>query len=81
MVLFMDKLNINSKTIIYISIILFLTLLVSKIIGYISWSWWLVTLPLWIWPALFIIVIVCCFIGFIIAGLFKIISTLFEIKQ
>lgn len=27
--------------------LLFITFLVLKLVGVISWSWWLVTLPLW----------------------------------
>jgi len=35
---------------------LFLIFLVLKLCGIITWSWWLVTMPLWIGFALFVLV-------------------------
>lgn len=32
--------------------VLFIVLFILKITNTINWSWWIVTLPLWIWPAI-----------------------------
>ena len=34
--------------------LLFITFLVLKLCGVITWSWWWITAPLWVWPALLI---------------------------
>lgn len=61
---------------------LFIVLLVLKLTGYITWSWWLVTAPLWLVPALFfvIIVIALCLglVGLILYGLYKLIILIFN---
>lgn len=31
--------------------LLFITFLVLKLCGVITWSWWWVTAPLWLWPS------------------------------
>ena len=38
--------------------ILFVVFLILKLTGYIDWSWWWVTAPLWIPFAIFLVVIV-----------------------
>lgn len=37
--------------------VLFLIFLVLKLCEVITWSWWLVTMPLWIIPALVVVII------------------------
>lgn len=37
-----------------LSMIVFIVFLVLKLTGTITWSWWLVTLPLWIGPAVIV---------------------------
>ena len=63
-------------------IALFIILLVLKLTGYISWSWWLVTAPLWLVPALFfvIIAIILCLglVGLILYGLYELIALFFN---
>ena len=63
-------------------IALFIVLLVLKLTGYITWSWWLVTAPLWLVPALFfvIIVIALCLglVGLILYWLYKLIILIFN---
>ena len=39
---------------------IFITLLLLKVFGIINWGWWLITMPLWLIPALFIIGIAIC---------------------
>ena len=34
--------------------VLFIVLFILKITNTINWSWWLITLPLWLWPALIV---------------------------
>lgn len=61
---------------------LFIVLLVLKLTGYITWSWWLVTAPLWLVPALFfvIIAIILCLgiVGLILYGLYELIILIFN---
>ena len=63
-------------------IALFIILLVLKLTGYITWSWWLVTAPLWLVPALFfvIIAIILCLgiVGLILYGLYELIILIFN---
>lgn len=42
--------------------ILFLIFLVLKLTGYINWSWWWVTAPLWIPIAIIILFVIIVFI-------------------
>ena len=39
--------NSNSSSGIGLGMILFLIFMVLKLTGYITWSWWYITLPLW----------------------------------
>jgi hypothetical protein len=45
----------------------FLVFLVLKLTGYITWSWWWITAPLWIgfgiWFIIFVIVMLCIAAG------------------
>lgn len=72
----------NTTSQISLLIALFIVLLVLKLTGYITWSWWLVTAPLWLVPALFfvIIVIALCLglVGLILYGLYKLIILIFN---
>jgi hypothetical protein len=69
--------------------VLFLVFLCLKLTGTIAWSWWIVTLPLWIGLAfalslfLFVfgilfIVFICAIIGISIFYLFKFIVGIFK---
>jgi hypothetical protein len=49
--------NNNSSSGLGLGMILFLIFMVLKLTGYITWSWWYVTLPLW-GPLLLALVIV-----------------------
>ena len=72
----------NTSDQISLLIALFIVLLVLKLTGYISWSWWLVTAPLWLVPALFfvIIAIIICLglVGLILYGLYELITLIFN---
>ena len=48
--------NNNSSSGLGIGMILFLIFMTLKLTGYITWSWWYVTLPLW-GPLLLVLVI------------------------
>jgi hypothetical protein len=41
-----------------LDIILFLTFMALKVFGITNWSWWWVTSPLWLPPALIIIILI-----------------------
>jgi len=43
----MSNNNNNSSSGLGLGVILFLIFMVLKLTGYITWSWWYVTLPLW----------------------------------
>lgn len=65
------------KTTVYLAppaFLLFLTFLILKLTGVITWSWWWVTAPLWIGLAasLAILLIVLCFAGFTALAVFLI---------
>ena len=49
--------NNNSSSGLGLGMILFLIFMTLKLTGYITWSWWYVTLPLW-GPLLLVIAIV-----------------------
>ena len=72
----------NTTSQISLLIALFIILLVLKLTGYITWSWWLVTAPLWLVPALFfvIIAIILCLglVGLILYGLYELIILIFN---
>ena len=61
---------------------LFIVLIVLKLTGYITWSWWLVTAPLWLVPALFfvIIAIILCLrlVSLILYCLYELITLIFN---
>ncbi len=48
--------NNNSSSGLGIGMILFLIFMTLKLTGYITWSWWYVTLPLW-GPLLLVLVV------------------------
>jgi len=48
--------NNNSSSGLGLGVILFLIFMTLKLTGYITWSWWYVTLPLW-GPLLLVLVI------------------------
>ena len=52
----MSNKNNNTSNGLGLGMILFLIFMVLKLTGYISWSWWYVTLPLW-GPLLLVLVI------------------------
>ena len=72
----------NTTSQISLLIALFIILLVLKLTGYITWSWWLVTSPLWLVPALFfvIIAIILCLglVGLILYCLYELITLIFN---
>ena len=72
----------NTTSQISLLIALFIILLVLKLTGYITWSWWLVTAPLWLVPALFfgIIAIALCLglVGLILYALYELITLIFN---
>ena len=72
----------NTTSQISLLIALFIILLVLKLTRYITWSWWLVTAPLWLVPALFfvIIAIIICLglVGLILYGLYELITLIFN---
>lgn len=82
----MSKNNKNKLTIsignLSLSTVLFIVFLVLKLTGYITWSWWWVTAPLWIGPALFfgIIAIALCvgLAGLILYTLYELIMLIFN---
>lgn len=71
----------NTSDQISLLIALFIVFLVLKLTGYVTWSWWLVTTPLWLVPTLFfvIIAIILCLglVGLILYGLYKLIILIF----
>lgn len=36
--------------------LVFAGLLLAKLTGWVSWSWWVITLPLWLIPAIYLLV-------------------------
>lgn len=54
-----------------ISLIVFIVFLTLKLSGVITWSWWLVTLPLWWWLPTIIVIITLCVLYILIAEYFK----------
>ena len=82
----MSESNKNKLTIsignLSLSSTLFIVFLVLKLTGYITWSWWWVTAPLWAGPALFfgIIAIALCLglVGLILYALYELINLFFN---
>ena len=75
----MSESNKNKLTIsignLSLSTVLFIVFLVLKLTGYISWSWWWVTAPLWAWPVvifgIFVIALCLVLIGLILYELYE----------
>lgn len=63
-----------------IFLILFVIFLILKLTGTITWSWWIVTLPLWICPAIVLTILGIC-LSVVIVGsiLFSIIYLIYYI--
>lgn len=72
-----DNTTITSRGISFTSL-LFLIFLVLKLTGYITWSWWWVTAPLWGGVAILVAIALICLVAFAIAGLFRIIHIAFD---
>ena len=52
---------------------IFVVLLILKLTNTVAWSWWIITLPLWVGPAILIAIVSVPFALFgIAAGVFKI---------
>jgi hypothetical protein len=47
---------------------LFLIFMILKLTGYIAWSWWWVTAPLWIPIGTIAIILLIVFIGFLLTS-------------
>lgn len=45
-----------------ISLIVFIVLLTLKLSNVIDWSWWLITLPLWWWIPLILVIVIFAFV-------------------
>lgn len=50
---------------------IFLLFLILKLVGAVSWSWWLVTFPLWIVPAVSVCVLVTVVVVAVLAGIVR----------
>ena len=57
-----DKVKIVHTGVSFTSL-LFLTLFVLKLCNVINWSWWIITMPLWLPFALFLVTVVLFLIG------------------
>jgi ABC-type protease/lipase transport system fused ATPase/permease subunit len=49
------------------STLIFITFLLLKVLGYVDWPWWLVTLPLWYWIPLILGILALIGIVYLIA--------------
>jgi membrane protein YdbS with pleckstrin-like domain len=63
--------NNNSSRGIGFGTVLFLIFLVMKLTDTIDWSWWYVTMPLWIMPAVIVCTLIFCFASVFVVNLFK----------
>jgi hypothetical protein len=45
-----------------LAVVVFLVFLYLKVFGYVDWSWWIVTLPLWIGFVLVLLVLLIVFV-------------------
>lgn len=62
-----------------LSTVLFIVFLVLKLTGYISWSWWWVTAPLWAWPVIvFGIIVIALCLGLVGLTLYEIYELFFN---
>ena len=79
----MSESNKNKLTIsignLSLSTVLFIVFLVLKLTGYISWSWWWVTAPLWAWPiVVFGIIVIALCLGLIVLILYELYELFFN---
>ena len=79
----MSESNKNKLTIsignLSLSTVLFIVFLVLKLTGYISWSWWWVTAPLWAWPVIvFGIIVIALCLGLIVLILYELYELFFN---
>ena len=79
----MSENNKNKLTIsignLSLSTVLFIVFLVLKLTGYISWSWWWVTAPLWAWPVIvFGIIVIALCLGLIVLILYELYELFFN---
>lgn len=56
-------------------IVVFLVFLLLKVFGVVDWSWWLVTLPLYLFPALFLA------IAFVVGALFVLAASVLHLWE
>jgi len=56
--------DVKSNPALKLDMILFLIFMTLKLTGYIDWSWWYVTMPLWLPASILLFVAICI-------GLFK----------
>lgn len=59
--------NEDKDILIKVLLAMFTVFAVLKITGHIDWSWWWVTAPLWMLPAIMAIIFVVCLIASIVA--------------
>jgi len=52
----------GSVVLLIFPVCMFLLFMTLKLTGVIGWSYWLVTLPLWLFPALFVVVCISTFV-------------------
>ena len=69
----------GSVVLLIFPVCMFLLFMTLKLTGVIGWSYWLVTLPLWLFPALF--VVVCIFTFVIIPLIILVVLILFMIVE
>lgn len=79
----MSESNKNKLTIsignLSLSTVLFIVFLVLKLTGYISWSWWWVTAPLWAWSVVvFGIIVISLCLGLIVLILYELYELFFN---
>ena len=55
-----------------------LVFIILKLCGVISWSWWFVTLPFWIFPAMVTVVMMGLIVFLIAVGLIALVLKLFD---
>lgn len=71
-----DDKNIVVSNGIPLTFILFIVFLILKLTGTVTWSWWIITLPLWIGPALALGIIGCVIGVAFIVGIFVLLGYL-----
>jgi hypothetical protein len=78
-----DKKNSQGQIVVQtmpISILLFITFLVLKLTGVIAWSWWFVTMPLWISSAILLGILLIGLVVFAGVAIIASIATYFTNK-